>query len=149
MSPGSSLVFGPTQPPLLPLSIASFLKKQDQEFGSHEAIVCPETHGRLTYSDLNERTKLVARALVSQGVRARDKIGIFSGNCERYVEVFMAAARIGATAVVLNNTYTAPECLDAINHTSEVVKGSSSQSILTLIQIVASCSHLHILDVEI
>jgi mevalonyl-CoA ligase len=102
-----SLLHGRTEQPLLSASLGSLLEQQTIKFGTRDAVVSPETGARLTYHDLNERTKLVAKGLVAHGIRAGDHIGIFSGNCERYMELFLAAGRIGAIAVVLNNTYTA------------------------------------------
>ncbi|KAJ2892306.1 hypothetical protein MKZ38_010009 [Zalerion maritima] len=116
MSPTSSLIHGPDQPPLLALSLGALLEQQERQFGDRDAIICPETSARLSYRGLNARTKQVARALVAHGVRGGDRIGIFSGNCERYVELFFAAGRIGAVTVVLNNTYTEAECLAALRH---------------------------------
>lgn len=56
-------------------------------------------------------------------MRTGDRIGIMAGNCEKYVAVFFAAARVGAILVVLNNTYTATEAENALRHTSMALKG--------------------------
>lgn len=40
-----------------------------------------------------------------------------SGNCEKYVAVFFACARVGAVCVTLNNTYTDVEVENALRHT--------------------------------
>ena len=43
-----------------------------------------------------------------------------AGNCEGYVAVFFACARVGAVCVTLNNTYTAVEMERALKHTGKV-----------------------------
>lgn len=60
---------------------------------------------------------MLARALLKYGVRPRDRVGIMSGNCERYIALFFACARVGAICVTLNNTYTATEMEYALKHT--------------------------------
>jgi long-chain acyl-CoA synthetase len=51
------------------------------------------------------------------GIQKGDRIGIMAGNCEQYISVFFAAARVGAILVVLNNTYTPSELYYALGHT--------------------------------
>jgi acyl-CoA synthetase (AMP-forming)/AMP-acid ligase II len=65
---------------------------------------------------------MLARALLKYGVRPRDRVGIMSGNCEKYVAVFFACLRVGAICVTLNNTYTAVEAEYALKHTSKHAK---------------------------
>lgn len=144
----SSLVAGPVQDPLLSLTLGDLLEKQERLFGLLDAVVCPETRARLTYADLNARTKLVARALIHHGIKAGDRIAIFSGNCERYVELFFAASRIGAIAVVLNNTYTESECLAAIRHTGRLSTCLSISSTLIMVEQVVNYFSHHLISAE-
>lgn len=57
--------------------------------------------------------------LVEVGIRPGDRVGIMAGNCEQYVAVIFAVARVGGILVVLNNTYTAGEALRGLRHTGE------------------------------
>jgi mevalonyl-CoA ligase len=84
-----------------------------------EAIVIPWTGARWTYKRLWNESSMLARALLKYGVRPRDRIGIMSGNCEKYIAVFFACARVGAICVTLNNTYTPTEMEYALKHTSQ------------------------------
>ena len=111
-----SLVHGPTEPALLNLSMGQLLEVQARNFSDRDAIVIPWTGARLTFGKLNDRSKLIARGLLALGVCSGDRIGIFSGNCERYVELFFATCRIGAIFVVLNPAYTPMECENALRH---------------------------------
>lgn len=45
-------------------------------------------------------------------------MGIMAGNCEKYVALFFACARVGAVCVTLNNTYTEHEVELALKKTS-------------------------------
>ena len=112
-----SFVVGPTQPPLLNLTLGQLLARQTEGYGDLECLVVPWTGARWTYADLDYEADKVARALLAMGVQKGDRVGIMAGNCEQYVSVFFGIARIGAILVVLNNTYTTAELDFALTHT--------------------------------
>lgn len=112
-----SLVHGPSEPALISSSIGHLLDRQSTEVADREAVIFPAESVRYTYRELNSRVKVVCRALIAYGIKAGDRIGVFSGNCSRYVEVFLATTRIGAIAVLLNNAYSTTECLNALTST--------------------------------
>lgn len=112
-----SLVQGPTEPKLLEITLGGLLSFQSLQYGDHECLVFPWTGSRWTYADLDEETDRVARGLLATGIQGGDRIGIMAGNCEQYISVFFASARVGAILVVLNNTYAASEVHYALNHT--------------------------------
>ncbi|KAF1967700.1 acetyl-CoA synthetase-like protein [Bimuria novae-zelandiae CBS 107.79] len=115
--PNLSLVSGPRDPPLLEITVSQLLAQQAEYYPDNECVIIPWTGARWTYRQLWEQSNLLARALLRYGVRPRDRIGIISGNCEKYVAVFFACLRIGAICVTLNNTYTATEVEYALKHT--------------------------------
>lgn len=117
--PNLSLVSGPLDPPLLTLTLSQLLARQASAFPDNECIVIPWTGARWTYRELKCQSDRLARALLHAGVRPRERVGIMSGNCEKYVAVFFACARIGAVCVTLNNTYTATEAEYALRHTGK------------------------------
>jgi acyl-CoA synthetase (AMP-forming)/AMP-acid ligase II len=116
--PNLSIVAGPLDPPLLQLTLSQLLYQQVERYPQNEAVVIPWTGARWTYQKLWNESSLLARALLKYGVRPRDRVGIMSGNCERYIALFFACARVGAICVTLNNTYTATEMEYALKHTS-------------------------------
>jgi fatty-acyl-CoA synthase len=79
------------------------------------AVLCPEKEAvvagqrRLTYRQLNGRVNRLARALAEQGLAFGDRIGMLSHNCPEFVEVIMAAAKLGLILVPLNWRLTASE----------------------------------------
>lgn len=114
-----SFVQGSSNPPLSYETLGQFIDTQAATYGDKDAIIIGWSKARLSYVDLAERTKRLARALVSLGVKSGDRVGILSGDDERFVELFFAAARVGACLVIINKTYTLPECERALSHTGE------------------------------
>ncbi|RAL06023.1 acyl-CoA synthetases /AMP-acid ligases II [Aspergillus ibericus CBS 121593] len=117
MASSLSLIQGPSEPALIPFSIGQLLNHQATKYPAREAVVFPTEGVRYTYHELNSRVQSVSKALLAHGVLAGDRIGIFSGNCVQYVEVFLAATRIGAVTVLLNTAYSSIECQNVLKET--------------------------------
>ncbi len=115
-----SLLYGPSDPPLVDLTLGEMLDLQCLHHGSKECLVIPWTGASWTYNELNHQSCLLARAMLAMGLGVGDRIGIIAGNCEQYAAVFFAATRIGAILVILNNTYTPTESLYALHFTGIV-----------------------------
>src|SRR5512140_3614390 len=64
---------------------------------------------RLTYGELAARTRRLAGALAAAGVSRGTRIAILSENRAEYLEVILAAARLGATVACQNWRLAAPE----------------------------------------
>ena len=70
--------------------------------------ICPERAAivfegkRYTFSQLNERVNRLAEALSNLGVIKGDRIAMLQVNCNQFVEVYFAAAKLGAIYVPLN-----------------------------------------------
>ncbi|OJJ45847.1 hypothetical protein ASPZODRAFT_133716 [Penicilliopsis zonata CBS 506.65] len=116
-TPRVSLVHGPTTPPLLDITLGELLTLQSLRFADHECLVFPWTGARWTYAQLKEEADRLARGLLASGIQRGDRVGVMAGNCEQYISLFFAAAKVGAILVVLNNTYTPSELYYALNHT--------------------------------
>ncbi|KAK1248078.1 hypothetical protein MKX07_000966 [Trichoderma sp. CBMAI-0711] len=106
-----SLLHGPSDPPLIDLTLGELLQLQTYQYGTKECIVIPWTGARWTYHDLNQQSSALAQSLLDMGIGVGDRVGIMAGNCEQYAAVFFAVAKIGAILVILNNTYTATEAM--------------------------------------
>lgn len=109
-----SVLVGPTDPPLVDLTLGELLDLQCQHHGTHECLVTPWNSTRWTYNELNQQSSLLARALMSLGIGVGDRVGVMAGNCAEYAAIFFAVARIGAILVILNNTYTTTEAQYAL-----------------------------------
>ena len=55
-----------------------------------------------TFRELNERTNRVANFLIGNGIGKGDRISVLLLNCSEFMEVYFAAAKIGAIFVPLN-----------------------------------------------
>ena len=55
-----------------------------------------------TYAQLNERINQLAHVMLNQGVGLGERVGLLARNCIEYIEVNLAAAKIGAITVALN-----------------------------------------------
>lgn len=106
-----SVLNGPSDPPLLDLTLGELLSLQTYQHGSKECLVIPWTGARWTYNELHQQSSLLAGALLDMGIGVGDRVGIMAGNCEQYASVFFAVAKIGAVLVILNNTYTPTEAI--------------------------------------
>lgn len=115
-----SIVEGPTQPELLDITLGELLTIQALQYGNYECLVFPWTGARWTYTDLKEESDRLAHGMLAMGIQKGDRVGIMAGNCEQYISVFFAAARVGAILVVLNNTYTPSELSYALDHSGEI-----------------------------
>ncbi|KAK5659234.1 hypothetical protein OQA88_1326 [Cercophora sp. LCS_1] len=110
-----SVLHGPTDPPLVDLTLGELLNLQCLHHGHQEGLVIPWTGARWTYNELNHHSRLLAKAMLGMGIGVGDRVGIMAGNCEQYASVFFAATRIGAILVILNNTYTPTEAQYALS----------------------------------
>ena len=82
------------------------------------AVVFEDT--RLTYAELNRRVNQAAHALADLGLQPGERLAILSDNSARYLEIYLAAAKLGVSVTPLNTRLGDPE-LDYIVNDSEAV----------------------------
>ena len=68
----------------------------------------------LTYERLHSGAARVARRFHDLGVRAGDRVGIYSENRHGFVYAYLAALRLGAIAVPLNVLYRSHDLAHAL-----------------------------------
>lgn len=116
----SSLIYGATEPALWHKTIGDLIKEQASGSGGHRpAVIVPWQNFRSTYGELAARSRLVALSLLHHGLRHGDRIGVMAGNRYEYIDIFVGAARIGCPVVLLNNTYSPSELLNACKRSGE------------------------------
>jgi fatty-acyl-CoA synthase len=93
--------------------IGSWLTKRALLTPDKEAVV--DGKRRLNYKQLNRRVNRLARALLVSGLKLGDRISILSYNCLEFVEVIMAAAKLGLILVPLNWRLTPTELAFNLN----------------------------------
>lgn len=134
-----SLLFGPTDPPLVDLTLGDLLNLQCLHHGTREGLVIPWTGARWTYNELNQQSRLLAAAMLQMGIGVGDRVGIMAGNCEQYAAVFFAATRIGAILVILNNTYTPTEAQYGLDFSGMSGERSAQRTSLLTRILISDC----------
>lgn len=76
-------------------------------FGSNTALVFGDQ--RITHAQYAERTARLAAGLAAAGVGQGDRLAILAPNCLEYVDLFGAAAQLGAIVVPINGRLSAEE----------------------------------------
>ncbi len=117
--PNLAIVYGPKEPALWSKTLGNFIDEQANSFGERPCVIFPWQSVRLSYGQLADRSKILAKAMLEMGLRHGDCVGIMAGNCYQYIEVFLGGARIGCPVVVLNNTYTPVELQNAVSRSGE------------------------------
>lgn len=74
-----------------------------------------------TFEQTNARVNRLVSALRGAGVGADDRIAVFALDSHRYVEIVLAAAKLGATYVPLNYRLTRPEIDVLVDRAQPVV----------------------------
>jgi fatty-acyl-CoA synthase len=90
---------------------------------------------RLTYGELALRTRRLAGALAARGVSRGSRVAILSENRLEYLEVFLAAARLGAVVACQNWRLAPPElahCLDLVDPACVIVSPRWAERLASL-----------------
>ena len=112
--PEPSYVSGPSDRPLLGLTIGAQLERTATAFPDVEAIVARHQGRRVTYAELRVEVMRAARALLALGVAPGDRVGIWSPNRIEWAVVQYATAQIGAILVNVNPAYRVHELRHAL-----------------------------------
>jgi HIP---CoA ligase len=96
------------------LTIPAAVAGAAREFGDAAALAEPGGQ-RISYRQLHERVRTVARALIAAGVRPGDRVAIWSPNTQHWVLGALGALYAGAMLVPVSTRFTGPEALDVIS----------------------------------
>lgn len=91
----------------LHFNLADLFEQVADSFGERDALVCGEQ--RATYADLEQRANKLAHYLASRGVGQGDHVGLYSYNCNEYLEGMLACFKIRAVPVNVNYRYVKDE----------------------------------------
>jgi fatty-acyl-CoA synthase len=110
MSPmAPSYAHGTSLVPLLGETIGANLERTAARVPDREAIVARHQSIRLTYAEFDAQVDEVARGLMSLGLEAGERVGIWSPNRVEWALVQYATAKIGAILVNINPAYRTHE----------------------------------------
>jgi malonyl-CoA/methylmalonyl-CoA synthetase len=82
----------------------------------------------LTYRQLHDGSRRVARKFQERGIRAGDRVAIYSENRQGFVFAYLAALRMGAIAVPINVLYRASDLSHVISDAQPSIVVCSSAS---------------------
>ena len=105
---------------ILPLS--ELLLSRAAKHPNRDCIVLEDE--RVTYGELEVRSRQVARSLVALGVEPGDRVGILMANCVDFVALMFGASLVGAVGVLYNARFKAREI-------AHVTKDSGVKVIIT------------------
>jgi fatty-acyl-CoA synthase len=100
-----------------------------------ERLAAQDAARRLTYRELDERAGRLAARLAAAGVARGARIAVLSENRLEYLEVFLAAARLGAIVACQNWRLAPPElthCLDLVGPAAVVVSPRHAEALAAL-----------------
>jgi len=106
---------GPTDHPLLTETIGGLLDRVAADRPDHEALVSCHQGVRYTYAELAAAVDGLARAMLRNGLRRGDRVGIWSPNYAEWTLVQFATAKIGVILVNINPAYRTAEVEYALN----------------------------------
>jgi fatty-acyl-CoA synthase len=111
MSSGTQLSYshGASGTALLGETIGENLRRVAATFPDSEALVDVPAGRRWSYRQFDADTDALARGLLTAGIEARDRVGIWAPNCADWVLLQYATARIGAILVNINPAYRGHE----------------------------------------
>jgi acyl-CoA synthetase (AMP-forming)/AMP-acid ligase II len=74
-----------------------------------------DERGSLSFEQLHRRTNALAHAFAAMGIGYGDGIGIMCRNHRGFIEVTLAAAKLGASALYLNTMFAGPQLVEVMN----------------------------------
>src|SRR4029453_19242596 len=95
--------------PILDDTIGANLARTVAAHGDREALVSVHQSIRWTYRELAERVETLARGLLSLGLEAGDRMGLWSPNYAEWTLLQYATAEIGVILVNVNPAYRSHE----------------------------------------
>jgi fatty-acyl-CoA synthase len=73
-----------------------------------------DERGSLTFEQLHRRSNALAHAFAAMGIGYGDGIGIMCRNHRGFIEVTLAAAKLGASALYLNTMFAGPQLVEVM-----------------------------------
>nr|MBA2636266.1 acyl--CoA ligase [Sphingomonas sp.] len=95
-----------------PATLPAFFKAFCARNAATEAVI---TAGeRLTFAELDQWSDRLAKALVGRGIAKGDRVGLAMRNCPSWIVAYMAIAKAGGVATLLNGWWQAHEFRHAL-----------------------------------
>lgn len=82
------------------MNVKYLINRAVQQYPDNMALIYEDR--RLTFHDLNSRVNQFANALINQGLKKGDRVGILLKNCTHFIEIDFALSKTGIVRVPLN-----------------------------------------------
>lgn len=105
----------------VPLLISHMLRHADRYHGDSEIVsrmVDGDIH-RYTYREAHQRTRKLANALLTLGVRPGDRLGTLAWNTHRHYEAYFGISGLGAISHTINPRLFPEQVAYIINHAED------------------------------
>lgn len=99
--------------------VGEHLKTKAHTRSDSIAVICNDT--RLTFSDLNNQSNILANWLLGQGLKKGDRAVMLLPNCAEFAVVYFALMKIGIIAVILDFRLSPPEMAPLFDETEAKV----------------------------
>ncbi len=90
---------------MLNSTLSSLLREKTALTPDKEFITYADRGLRFTYREFGERVDMLAKGLLSIGIKRNDNVGIWATNVPDWLTFMFATARIGAVLVTINTNY--------------------------------------------
>jgi fatty-acyl-CoA synthase len=110
-----SYVHGASDKPLLGCTIGDYFDDVALRARDELALIARHQNIRWTWGELKQRVDALAASLISLGLQAGDRIGIWSPNCWEWAVTQFATAKAGLILVNINPAYRTSEVEYALN----------------------------------
>src|SRR5688500_16664060 len=97
------------QPPYRDVTVGHLLTRLASALPDREALVYTDRALRLTFAQLDDEARSIARGLVAHGVKPGDRVAVWATNVPEWVVLQFALAKIGAILVTVNTALRAQE----------------------------------------
>ena len=128
------------------LTVGDLLRKQAGARAGAMAI--QDARGSICYLELDSRVNRLANALCGRGVAQGDRVAILSENRAEYIELELAAARLGAIVACLNWRLADGEMLHCIRLTTPRLVLVSQRYVQTLARLDHGVGDVVVIDDE-
>jgi fatty-acyl-CoA synthase len=96
-------------PPYRDVTVGALLRRLAEALPASEALVYHDRGLRLTFRQLEDRARRVARGLMAHGVSRGDRVAVWATNVPEWIVLQFALAKIGAVLVTVNTALRAHE----------------------------------------
>jgi AMP-binding enzyme len=85
-----SVIQGPSQPPLMNITLGELTRRQSQKHADRVAVISQHQNEEITYSQLHKYSDDLAAGMVALGTKPGDRVAVMLGNRSEYVHVRMS-----------------------------------------------------------